>query len=50
HGHVHGHGETLARRCDVGIDVAAHGGRPRGLDELIAELRKAPPSGFVRVK
>lgn len=50
HGHVHGHGETLARRCDVGIDVAAHGGRPRGLDELIAELRKTPPSGFVRVK
>ena len=34
----------------VGIDVAAHGGRPRGLDELIAELRETPPSGFVRVK
>ena len=50
HGHVHGHGEALARRCDVGVDVAAHGGRPRALGELIAELRRTPPSGFVRVK
>ena len=50
HGHVHGHGAALSRRCDVGVDVAAHGGRPRDLVELIAELRKTPPSGFVRVK
>ena len=50
HGHVHGHGEALARRCDVGVDVAAHGGRPRVLAELVGELRKTPPSGFVRVK
>lgn len=50
HGHVHGHGEVLARRSDVGIDVAAHGGRPRALEGLIAELRKTPPTGFVRVK
>lgn len=50
HGHVHEHGEALARRCDVGIDVRAHGSRPRALDELIAELRTTPPSGFVRVK
>jgi calcineurin-like phosphoesterase family protein len=50
HGHVHGHGSTLARRCDVGIDVAAHGRRPRELSSLIAELRTQPPSGFVRVK
>ncbi len=50
HGHVHGHGASLARRCDVGIDVAAHGGRPRELTALVAELRMQPPSGFVRVK
>ena len=50
HGHVHGHGEALARRCDVGVDVAAHGGRPRPLADLVADLRKTPPSVFVRVK
>ena len=50
HGHVHGHGATLSRRCDVGVDVAAHGGRPRLLTELIDELRRSPPSGFVRVR
>ena len=50
HGHVHGHGATLARRCDVGVDVAASQLRPRALDELIAQLRKDKPTGFVRVK
>ena len=50
HGHVHGHGAALARRCDVGVDVAANRFRPRALDELIAELRKDKPTGFVRVK
>jgi len=50
HGHVHGHGAAVARRCDVGIDVAAHGGRPRDLIELIAELRATKPTGFVRVR
>jgi len=50
HGHVHGHGATLARRCDVGVDVAASQLRPRALDELIARLRKDKPTGFVRVK
>ena len=49
HGHVHGHGASLARRCDVGIDVAAHGGRPRELTALVAELRESAPTGFVRV-
>lgn len=50
HGHVHGHGAMLARRCDVGVDVAASQLRPRALDELIAQLRKDKPTGFVRVK
>ncbi len=50
HGHVHGHGTMLARRCDVGVDVAASQLRPRALDELIAQLRKDKPTGFVRVK
>ena len=50
HGHVHGHGTMLARRCDVGVDVAASQLRPRALDELIARLRKDKPTGFVRVK
>lgn len=50
HGHVHGHGAPVSRRCDVGIDAAGHGGRPRLLTGLIDELRQAPPSGFVRVR
>lgn len=50
HGHVHGHGERLSRRCDVGVDVAEHAGRPRELAPLIEELRRSPPTGFVRVK
>jgi len=47
---VHGHGAGVSRRCDVGIDVAAHQGRPRELAALVAELRKSQPTGFVRVK
>jgi len=50
HGHVHGHGATLARRCDVGVDVAANKYRPLALDELVTQLRKDKPTGFVRVK
>jgi len=50
HGHVHGHGESLARRCDVGIDATAHAGRPLALAGLVGDLRKTPPSGFVRVR
>lgn len=48
HGHVHGHGEQPSRRCDVGVDVKSHRGRPRDLIGLIAELRRQPPSGFTR--
>jgi calcineurin-like phosphoesterase family protein len=48
HGHVHGHGEQLARRCDVGIDVKSHRGQPRELLGLITDLRRQPPSGFTR--
>ena len=50
HGHVHGHGASVARRADAGIDVKDHAGRPRELVQLVAELRATPPSGFVRVK
>ena len=50
HGHVHGHGATVSRRLDVGIDLADRGGRPFALDEVTSALRKSDPSGFVRVK
>lgn len=49
HGHVHGFGAHLARRFDVGVDVAANAMRPRLLVELIAEMRREAPSGFTRV-
>lgn len=49
HGHVHGHGGEVARRCDVGIDVAAHRGRPVALVELLAQLGRSKPTGWVRV-
>lgn len=49
HGHVHGFGTHLARRFDVGVDVAANAMRPRLLVDLVAELRKEAPSGFTRV-
>ena len=48
HGHVHAFGSTVARRCDVGVDVPAHALAPQPLVELIAQLRDTPPSGFVR--
>jgi hypothetical protein len=34
----------------VGVDVAEHAGRPRELASLIEDLRRSPPTGFVRVK
>jgi calcineurin-like phosphoesterase family protein len=49
HGHVHGFGAHLSRRFDVGVDVKANAMRPRALVELVAEMRKEPPSGFTRV-
>ena len=49
HGHVHGFGEPLARRFDVGIDAVANAMRPRLLVDLVAELRKDAPSGFTRI-
>ena len=48
HGHVHGHGVSLARRFDVGVDVKANAMRPRAFVDLIDVLRTTPPSGFVR--
>jgi calcineurin-like phosphoesterase family protein len=48
HGHVHGHGATVARRHDCGVDVAANAFGPRRLVDLVAELRATPPSGYVR--
>lgn len=48
HGHVHGHGATVARRHDCGVDVAANAFGPRLLAELVAGLRATPPSGYVR--
>lgn len=50
HGHVHGHAPALARRADVGVDVdvARHGWRPRLLVELVEELRRELPGGYVR--
>jgi calcineurin-like phosphoesterase family protein len=48
HGHVHGFGAHLARRFDVGVDVAANAMRPRLLVDLVAEMRSEAPSGFTR--
>jgi calcineurin-like phosphoesterase family protein len=48
HGHVHGFGEHLSRRFDVGIDVVANAMRPRLLAELIDGLRREAPGGFTR--
>lgn len=50
HGHVHGHGEAVARRCDVGVDAAGNNMRPQLLSDLVARLRQSPASGFVRIK
>jgi calcineurin-like phosphoesterase family protein len=49
HGHVHGHAAPLARRFDAGVDAAPNALRPRLLREVVEELRRTPPSGFVRV-
>ncbi len=50
HGHVHGHGAIIARRCDVGVDAAGIDMRPQLLTDVVARLRQSPASGFVRVK